>query len=92
MGLLEASVCVVEHGVAPTEDHVHTVAHRHCLQHLHHLFMRRSQDTDVVDVHQDIRCGDQEDELKGFWFSYPTALVYLQNLHIEHHIIYLQIV
>lgn len=49
-----AAIRVIEYGVASTDHHVHALAHRHNPQHFHHFFMRGSQHTGVVNVHQDI--------------------------------------
>lgn len=53
--LFGTSIGVVEHRVSSPQHHVHTLTHRHRLQHLHHLFMRATQHAAVVDVDQDVR-------------------------------------
>lgn len=55
--LFGASVGVVEHGVPSPQHHVHALAHGHRLQHVHHLLVRVTQHTAVVDVDQDVRLG-----------------------------------
>lgn len=55
--LFGASVRVVKHGVPSPQHHVHTLAHGHRLQHVHHLLVRVTQHTAFVDVDQDVRWG-----------------------------------
>lgn len=58
VGLLEDAVVVVEHGVSAPNLHLHTVAHWDRLQHLHHFLVRHPQHAHVIDVHQNVRCGE----------------------------------
>lgn len=57
--LFGTPVRVVEHRVSSPQHHIHTLTHRHRLQHLHHLFVRAAQHTAVVDVDQDVGCRTQ---------------------------------
>ncbi len=63
--LFGTSIRVIKHRVSSPQHHVHTLTHRHRLQHLHHLFVRATQHTVVIDVDQDVRWRTKDQETQS---------------------------